>query len=118
MNGTIFKLHPKFAYDLLKDVDYLHSVLPIPYSHHELWNGSGYPQGLAGLEIPLVARIFAVVDVWDALISDRPYRPAWQLERAIHYIRMNAGILYDPFIVDIFLEMVEENSSHISSLWE
>lgn len=66
--------HPQFAYDMLSSIKYLQPALDIPYCHHEKWDGSGYPRGLKGEEIPLAARIFAVVDVWDALISDRPYR--------------------------------------------
>ena len=100
--------HPVIAYELLSPIAYLHSSLDIPYSHHEKWDGSGYPRGLKGDEIPLAARIFAVVDVWDALTSDRPYRKAWPQEKAIEYIREQAGIHFDPRIIDTFLSMLNE----------
>jgi HD-GYP domain-containing protein (c-di-GMP phosphodiesterase class II) len=72
------KTHPVLAYELLSTIPYLHDSLEVPYCHHERWDGSGYPRGLSGEEIPLSARIFAIVDVWDALISDRPYRKGWE----------------------------------------
>jgi PAS domain S-box-containing protein len=101
----IMRQHPQYAYDLLEKVDYLRPALDIPYAHHERWNGTGYPRGLAGEQIPLSARIFAVVDVWDALISDRPYRPGWKAEEVIQYIHENSGVLFDPKVVEMFLEM-------------
>ena len=97
------RMHPVFAYDLLSHIAYLNKALDIPYSHHEKWNGTGYPRGLKGDEIPLVARIFAVVDVWDALISERPYRAAWTKEKALEYIRVSAGTHFDPQVVDVFM---------------
>jgi putative nucleotidyltransferase with HDIG domain len=100
--------HPVIAYELLAPILYLRPALDIPYSHHEKWDGSGYPLGLKGEEIPLVARIFALVDVWDALTSDRPYRNAWPKEKAVDYIREQAGLHFDPRIVDIFLSMLNE----------
>lgn len=95
--------HPQFAYDMLSPIAYLHGSLDIPYSHHEKWDGSGYPRGLKGEEIPLAARIFAVVDVYDALISDRPYRKGWSRKKALQYIRDQAGIHFDPHVVPVFL---------------
>ena len=77
------KKHPQFAYDMLHSIAYLHRALDIPYCHHEKWDGTGYPRGLKGEQIPLAARIFAIVDVWDALSSDRPYRKAWSQARCI-----------------------------------
>jgi HD-GYP domain-containing protein (c-di-GMP phosphodiesterase class II) len=100
--------HPTYAYDLLAPIDYLHPALDIPYCHHERWDGTGYPRGLKGEEIPLAARIFALVDVWDALTSDRPYRPAWERERALAYIREQAGKHFDPAIVPVFLNMLND----------
>lgn len=100
--------HPQFALDLLEDISYLEEALVIPRCHHERWDGSGYPQGLKGNEIPLEARIFAIVDVYDALISERPYSPAWSETEAIEYIRSNAGILFDPQIVQSFIALVDE----------
>lgn len=101
----IMKQHPIYAYELLNSIEYLRPALDIPYCHHEKWDGTGYPRGLKGEEIPLSARIFAVVDVWDALISDRPYRPAWLKEKALEHIRFLSGIHFDPKVVDMFLKM-------------
>ena len=103
---VIMKKHPEFAYNLLKDIPFLKDALEIPYYHHERWDGSGYPHGLRGQAIPLAARIFAVVDVWDALTSDRPYRPAWSTEKTIQYLQENRDILFDPQVVDLFLDMI------------
>ena len=100
--------HPIFAYEMLAPIDYLKKAIDIPYSHHERWDGSGYPRGLKGEQIPLVARIFAVVDVYDALTSDRPYRAAWSKEKAIKYILENSGIQFDPTIVDLFLKLINQ----------
>ena len=85
--------------------------MDIPYCHHEKWDGTGYPRGLKGEEIPLAARIFAVVDVWDALRSDRPYRPAWDPQKARAYIQEQAGRHFDPAVVEAFLEMTPEGES-------
>ncbi len=95
--------HPAYAYDLLCPIDYLRPALDIPYCHHEKWDGTGYPRGLRGEQIPLAARIFAVLDVWDALTSERPYRPAWEPERAIEHIRSSSGCDFDPKVVEAFL---------------
>jgi PAS domain S-box-containing protein len=99
--------HPTFAADLLCQVDFLGPALEIPYGHHEKWDGSGYPQGLKGEDIPLSARIFAIVDVWDALTHDRPYRKAWPHEKALAYIRDQAGHHFDPCVTKEFLAMME-----------
>ena len=98
--------HPQVAYDLLSQITYLHRALDIPHSHHEKWDGTGYPQGLKGEQIPLAARVFAVVDVWDALTSDRPYRPAWTKQEALGYIREQSGKHFDPHVVEQFLPQV------------
>ena len=103
----IIKKHPKAAYELLKDIPYLKGAIDIPYCHHEHWDGSGYPRGLKGEEIPLAARIFTVVDVWDALLSDRSYSKAWPQEEVIRYIQENTGKIFDPVVVKAFLELVE-----------
>ena len=104
---TLMRQHPTFAYQLLSPIAFLHPALDIPYCHHEKWDGSGYPQGLKGEQIPLPARIFAVVDVFDALTSERPYRPAWTRQDAIRYIREQAGIHFDPKVVEAFLKVVD-----------
>jgi response regulator RpfG family c-di-GMP phosphodiesterase len=112
LNGeewTEMRQHPVYAYNLLSPITFLRGALDIPYCHHEHWDGSGYPRGLKGEQIPLAARIFAVVDNWDALLSDRPYRKAWPRKDVIEYIRENAGKLLDPRIVEIFLRMVERH---------
>ncbi|MEW5721207.1 MAG: HD-GYP domain-containing protein, partial [Chloroflexota bacterium] len=101
----IMRKHPQYAYELLSPIAYLRPALDIPYCHHEKWDGTGYPRRLKGEQIPLVARIFAVVDVWDALHSDRPYRRAWSEEQAREHIRTQAGIHFDPRVVKLFLEM-------------
>lgn len=103
----IMHQHPTFSFNMLYPIVYLRPALDIPYCHHEKWDGSGYPRGLKREEIPLAARIFAVVDVWDALRSDRPYRPAWPREQVIEYIRSLSGIHFDPAIVPVFLQMIE-----------
>ena len=99
--------HPMYAYDMLSPIAYLLPSLDIPFCHHERWDGSGYPRGLKGEEIPLVARLFSIVDVWDALSSDRPYRkkmPRWEV---VSYLREKSGILFDPKLVDIFLSVID-----------
>ncbi len=101
----IMRAHPQHAYEMLSPIEYLRPALDIPYCHHEKWDGTGYPRGLEGEEIPLAARIFAVVDVWDALTSDRPYRAAWSAEQARAYIREQAGKHFDPRVVASFLEI-------------
>jgi putative nucleotidyltransferase with HDIG domain len=102
----IMRQHPEFAKQMLAHVPYLQSAIDIPYCHHERWDGSGYPRGLKGAEIPLAARIFAVVDVWDALTTDRPYRKAWPEQKVIEYIEENAGILFDPSAVVAFFQVM------------
>ncbi len=101
--------HPQYAYDLLYPITYLRPAADIAYSHHEWWNGEGYPRKLKGDEIPLPARIFAIVDVWDALLSDRPYRKAWPKKKVIKYIKDLSGKQFDPHIVEIFMAMMDEN---------
>jgi response regulator RpfG family c-di-GMP phosphodiesterase len=100
--------HPVYAYNLLAPISFLRGALEIPYCHHEWWNGNGYPRGLKGEQIPLAARIFSIVDNWDALLSDRPYRKAWSRDQVIAHLKENAGIMFDPNIVEIFLNMIEE----------
>ena len=99
------KKHPTYAYELLSPIHYLRLALDIPYCHHEKWDGGGYPRGLKGEEIPVASRVFAVIDVYDALTSDRPYRRAWPKEKALAHIREQAGKHFDPAVVAKFLEM-------------
>lgn len=102
----IMRRHPRYAYDMLSMIAYLLPALDIPYCHHERWDGNGYPRGLKDRQIPLAARLFAVVDVWDALTSDRPYRPAWTPTEALEYIKNLSGLQFDPEIVEKFVEMI------------
>ena len=101
----VMRLHPQLAYDMLSPISYLRQALDIPYCHHEKWDGSGYPRGLKGEQIPFSARLFAVVDVWDALRSDRPYRPAWPEDKVLEHIRSLAGTHFDPQVVKVCLEL-------------
>jgi len=105
----IMRRHPDYANNFLSKIDYLRPALDIPYYHHEKWDGSGYPSKLKGEQIPLAARIFAVVDVWDALSSDRPYRKGWEKEKVLEYIRSQSGSHFDPAIVEQFLQVVTES---------
>jgi len=103
----LMRKHPQFAYDMLYPIEYLRPALDIPYCHHEKWDGTGYPRGLKSDHIPLAARIFAVVDVWDALTSDRPYRAALGQEEVLEYIKNQSGIHFDPQVVVLFFSVVE-----------
>jgi putative nucleotidyltransferase with HDIG domain len=104
---TIMQKHPQYAYEMLSSIQYLKPALPIPYFHHEQWDGSGYPLGLQGEHIPLEARIFAVIDVWDALLSDRPYRKAWTVERTLEHIQALSGSHFDPDVVECFMKIMK-----------
>jgi HD-GYP domain-containing protein (c-di-GMP phosphodiesterase class II) len=104
----VMQQHPLYAYNILAPIVSLREALDIPLYHHERWNGSGYPYGLAGEHIPLSARLFAVVDVYDALTSDRPYRSAWSRSQALEYLQEQAGQQFDPQVVAHFLEMINE----------
>jgi len=104
----IMRKHPVYAFELLSPIAYLRPALDIPYCHHEKWDGSGYPRGLKGEQIPLAARLFTVVDVWDALLSDRPYRQRWPREKAIEYIKSQSGKHFDPKAVELFLSLIEK----------
>ena len=106
---VIMRKHPVYARDYLSEVSYLTPALDIPYFHHERWDGTGYPQGLKGEEIPLAARIFAVVDVWDALTSQRPYLATWPKEKALAHIQEQAGRHFDPRIVCAFTELIKNH---------
>ncbi len=101
----VMRHHPEYAHEMLAGIDFLRPALDIPYSHHECWDGSGYPQGLKGEAIPLAARIFAVADVWDALTNERRYHEAWDTERVCDHIRARSGSQFDPQVVAKFLEL-------------
>jgi putative nucleotidyltransferase with HDIG domain len=100
------RMHPVYAYQMLKDIKFLVPAINIPFYHHEYWDGSGYPNGLKGNDIPLEARIFAIVDVWDAVCSDRPYHKALPPEEALKIIQKEIGTHFDPAIAELFLDMV------------
>jgi PAS domain S-box-containing protein len=102
--------HPVHAYDLLSPILYLRPALDIPYCHHERWDGTGYPRGLKGEQIPLPARIFAVVDVWDALRSDRPYHQAWPVDEVKRHLLAEAGRSFDPVVVKQFIKLLDEET--------
>lgn len=102
------RMHPVYAYELLKPISFLKQALDIPYCHHEKWDGTGYPWGLKGDQIPLAARIFSVVDIYDALTSDRPYRAAWSKEKTLDYIRSISGTHLDPNVVEMFQKYAQE----------
>jgi len=103
----VMRMHPQYAHEMLEKIEYLNPALDIPYCHHEKWDGSGYPRGLKEEEIPLVARVFALVDVWDALTSDRPYRSAWPEEKVLAHIREQSGKHFDPKVVEMFLKLTQ-----------
>lgn len=105
---VIMRRHPQYAYQMLSPINYLSQALIIPYYHHERWDGSGYPHKLKGNDIPLHARLFSVVDVWDALQSDRPYRKGLPSKEIVEYLQKEAGRLFDPEIVDVFIPLIEE----------
>jgi HD-GYP domain-containing protein (c-di-GMP phosphodiesterase class II) len=105
----VVRMHPLHAKKLMENIPYLKMAQEIPYYHHERWDGSGYPEGLSKEDIPFSARLFAVVDVWDALTSDRPYREAWPVGKVRDYIRDQSGKLFDPRVVEAFLELIESD---------
>lgn len=107
----IMKMHPVTANTWLSKIPFLTPALDIPFNHHERWNGSGYPRGLTGKEIPLPARLFSIVDVWDAMSSDRPYRKAIPEKKVLQHIREQAGHLFDPKAVDTFLDYLSKKKS-------
>ena len=104
----LMRLHPIYAFQMLKPIAYLDGAINIPYCHHEKWDGTGYPRGLKGEEIPLGARIFSIVDVYDALTSDRPYRSGWPKDKALSHIQGLCGTHFDPCVVEAFLKLVGE----------
>jgi putative nucleotidyltransferase with HDIG domain len=114
----IMRMHPVYAYEMLSQIGFLKRALDIPYCHHEHWDGSGYPRGLKGEEIPLSARIFSVVDVWDALFSDRPYRLAWTADKVWDHIRSLSGVHFDPHVVEGFSIMYNQGIEKVEGTFE
>jgi putative nucleotidyltransferase with HDIG domain len=113
---AIMKKHTVFAYEMLYPIEFLRPALDIPLCHHERWDGSGYPRGLKGIQIPLFARLFSVVDVWDALTSNRPYRIGWSEEKTHSYLQRQSGKQFDPFVVQIFIQMLRNSMYQKDSL--
>lgn len=107
---ALIELHPILAKQLLEPIEILRGAIEIPYCHHERWDGRGYPRGLEGEEIPIAARLFAIVDVWDVLSYDQPYREAWPFDEVIAHLAAAAGSHFDPELVDPFLMVVSEIS--------
>jgi putative two-component system response regulator len=108
---SIMRLHPTYAHEMLSPIDFLRPALDIPWCHHEKWDGTGYPRGLAGEQIPPAARLFALADVWDALRSDRPYRQGWSAERVLDHLISLSGSHFDPAAVGAFLRLVADDPS-------
>lgn len=106
----LMQKHPRYAYLMLSEIPYLRAAVDIPYCHHEKWDGSGYPRGLKGKEIPLAARVFSVVEAWDVLGCDRPYREAWPNMKIREHLKSQSGIDFDPEIVEKFLELEREGA--------
>ncbi len=104
----LMRQHPVLGYTLLSPIQFLQPALDIVYCHHENWDGSGYPRGLKGEEIPLAARLVSVANVWDALVSDQPYRPHWSKDNALTYIKGQAGKQFDPQVVQAFLTVISD----------
>jgi HD-GYP domain-containing protein (c-di-GMP phosphodiesterase class II) len=103
---VIMRKHPEYAYEMIYPIEYLRPALDIPYCHHERWDGKGYPRGLKGEQIPLAARIFTVIDVWDAMRSHRPYRPALPIDEVCDYLHSASGKHFDPAAIAAFFEML------------
>jgi HD-GYP domain-containing protein (c-di-GMP phosphodiesterase class II) len=104
----LIRHHPQFAKSFMEQIEFLKPAMAVPYSHHEKWDGSGYPEGLKGEKIPMLARIFAVADVWDALTSERPYRRPISFSEALDYIRSESGKHFDPKVVEAFTQVLGE----------
>ena len=104
------RTHTQIAYNLIYPINYLKPALNIPYYHHEKWDGTGYPHKLKGDAIPLEARIFAIIDVYDALSHDRPYRKAWPKQKVIEYILAESGKHFDPVVVEIFIKEIQNEN--------
>jgi HD-GYP domain-containing protein (c-di-GMP phosphodiesterase class II) len=113
------KKHPVYAQEMLSEIEFLHPALDIPYCHHEKWDGSGYPRGLKEGRIPIAARIFSVIDVWEALTSQRPYRDPWPEEKAVQYILKHSGTHFDPEVVDAWMDAfdIEPPQEEIKSIY-
>jgi HD-GYP domain-containing protein (c-di-GMP phosphodiesterase class II) len=101
----VVRKHPQYAFEMLAPIHFLRPAVDIPYSHHEKWDGTGYPRGLKSIQIPLTARIFALVDVYDSLLHQRPYKLAWPVEKTLTYLRKQAGMHFDPDVIDAFMKM-------------
>ncbi|MEN6481110.1 MAG: HD domain-containing phosphohydrolase, partial [Anaerolineaceae bacterium] len=110
---SVMKKHPEYAFEMLSSIEFLVPAVDIPYCHHEKWDGTGYPRGLKGEEIPLAARIFAIVDVWDALSNDRPYQKAWEINKIFDFIQEQSGKYFDPLITESFCKMMAQSEEKV-----
>ena len=110
---ALMRRHPEHAWEMLKGIGYLRPALDIPYCHHERWDGTGYPRGLRAEETPFTARLFAVVDVWDALRYDRAYRAGWPAEKVKEHLAEGAGTHFDPAVVPVFLRILERDGEPV-----
>ncbi len=108
---ALVRLHPQFGWEMLRGIDFLAPAIDIPWAHHERWDGGGYPRGLAGEQIPFPARLFAVIDVWDALSFDRSYRGAWPAARVAAHLAEESGRAFEPRVVEVFLEVLRSRGS-------
>ncbi len=113
--AAVMRRHPDLAFRMLSPIAYLRPAIDIPYCHHEKWDGSGYPRGLKGEEIPFAARLFAIVDVWDALCSDRPYRERWKEEKVVEHLKSLSGTHFDPKVVELFMNLIQRSGVSITS---
>jgi len=111
----VMRKHPEYAYEMLRPIAFLRPALDIPYCHHEKWDGTGYPRGLKGEEIPLAARVFAFADVFDALRSDRPYHKGWPEEKVRQYICTNSGKHFEPQVVNVFMKLLGGPTARLSA---
>ena len=114
---ALMRRHPEHAWQMLRGIEFLRPALEIPFCHHERWDGSGYPRGLKGEAIPLAARLFAVVDVWDALRYDRAYRAGWPAGKVKDHLREGAGSHFDPKVVPVFLSILERDGEPVFPDW-
>lgn len=110
---ALMRRHPEHAWEMLRGIDFLRPALDIPLCHHERWDGTGYPRGLKAEEIPFSARLFAVVDVWDALRYERAYRSAWPAEKVKEHLAEGAGTHFDPTVVPVFLRILERDGEPV-----
>jgi HD-GYP domain-containing protein (c-di-GMP phosphodiesterase class II) len=114
---ALMRNHPKVGLKIIGGIELFKPAIPFIIAHHEYYDGSGYPKGLKGEEIPIEGRILAVVDTFDAILSDRPYRKGSSLERAVSELLKNRGTQFDPQVVDVFLEVLRQNKAEVAEMY-